>query len=346
MSPTLAMICERDANISVFKPEPFYTVHLACNGFSLIGEKLKDKGQATAVLRTCDGQSATIESVEQKEKTEKPPKLYDLTTLQREANKLLGFTAEQTLQYAQCLYEKKYITYPRTDSRFLTEDMESSIPILAQAMVGFFIPKTDELTINTAQVVDNSKVTDHHAIIPTMNIKGIDVQGLPHGERETLLLIAIRLLVSVGDIHRYHEQLMIYAQRPDATACAEYGLWNEKMNRYVRRGSKGIALIDTASETPKIKYVFDVSDTGGRENSRRPFLWEMKDRHEQPILEMLQDKFGASGNHLTDTFYNIANDLAKEYYDNHRGDIRYLTEDSFLAASLTNGQRWRKLFVD
>src|SRR5699024_10580756 len=133
MSPTLAMICERDASISVFKPEPYYTVHLTCNGFSLIGEKQKDKAQAMAILQACDGQNVTIESVEKKQKAEKPPKLYDLTTLQREANKLLGFTAQQTLQYAQSLYEKKYITYPRTDSRFLTEDMERNIPVIAKA---------------------------------------------------------------------------------------------------------------------------------------------------------------------------------------------------------------------
>ncbi|EAG9406786.1 DNA topoisomerase III [Listeria monocytogenes] len=207
MSPTLAMICERDANISVFQPEPFYTVHLTCNGFSMIGEKLKDKAQATKLLKACDGQSVTVESVEQKEKTEKPPKLYDLTTLQREANKLLGFTAEQTLQYAQSLYEKKYITYPRTDSRFLTEDMNGSIPVLATAMADFFMPK-EKMAINTAQVIDNFKVTDHHAIIPTMNIKGLDVQSLPHGERETLLLLAIRLLVAIGDAHCFSETVI------------------------------------------------------------------------------------------------------------------------------------------
>jgi len=208
LSPTLAMICERDAAISAFKPEPFYTVHLACNGFSMIGEKLKDKTQATAILQACDGQSVTIESVEQKEKTEKPPKLYDLTTLQREANKLLGFTAEQTLQYAQSLYEKKYITYPRTDSRFLTEDMENGIPVLAKTTAVFFMPNATELPVNTAQVIDSSKVSDHHAIIPTMNIKGLDVQSLPAGERETLLLLAIRLLVAVGDTHRYSETVV------------------------------------------------------------------------------------------------------------------------------------------
>lgn len=208
MSPTLAMICERDTSISVFKPEPFYTVHLTCNGFSLIGEKLKDKTQAMAILQACDSQNVTIESVEQKEKSEKPPKLYDLTTLQREANKLLGFTAQQTLQYAQSLYEKKYITYPRTDSRFLTEDMESNIPVLAKATAGFFTSKADDLPVNTAQIIDNSKVSDHHAIIPTMNIKGLDVQSLPAGERETLLLLAIRLLVSVSDIHQYSETVI------------------------------------------------------------------------------------------------------------------------------------------
>ena len=100
-------------------------------------------------------------------------------------------------------------------------------------------------------------------------------------------------LTTVGRLYKYpyHEQLMIYAQRPDATACADYELWNNKMNRYVRRGSTGIALLDYTGDKPKLKYVFDVSDTGGRENSRRPFLWEMQDHHNEPILEMLADKF-------------------------------------------------------
>ena len=238
MSPTLAMICERDVAISVFKPEPFYTVHLACNGFSLIGEKLKDKTQATAVLTACDGQDVVIESIEQKEKSEKPPKLYDLTTLQREANKLLGFTAEQTLQYAQSLYEKKYITYPRTDSRFLTEDMESGIPVLAKATAAFFMPEAAELPVNTAQVIDSSKVSDHHAIIPTMNIKGLDVQSLPIGERETLLLLAIRLLVSVGDTHRYSETV-ITAKCGESVFTAQGKTVTQDGCKAVQRLSKG-----------------------------------------------------------------------------------------------------------
>lgn len=232
MSPTLAMICERDAAISVFKPEPFYTVHLACNGFSLIGEKQKNKAQATAILQACNGQSVTIESVEQKEKTENPPKLYDLTTLQREANKLLGFTAEQTLQYAQSLYEKKYITYPRTDSRFLTEDMENGIAVLAKATAVFFMPETTKLPVNTAQVIDSSKVSDHHAIIPTMNSKGLDVQSLPAGERETLLLLAIRLLVAVGDAHRFSETVI-------TAKCGE-SVFTAKGNTVLNDGFKAV----------------------------------------------------------------------------------------------------------
>ncbi len=139
-------------------------------------------------------------------------------------------------------------------------------------------------------------------------------------------------LATMGRLYKYpyYEQFMIYAQRPDATACAEYELWNNKMNRYVRRGSKGIALIDPTGDTPKIRYVFDVSDTGGRENSRLPYLWDMQEHHKQPILDMLADKYGIEGNNLSDGFYNIAQDLAKEYYDNHKGDIPYLIENSFL----------------
>lgn len=139
-------------------------------------------------------------------------------------------------------------------------------------------------------------------------------------------------LNTVGRLYRYnyHEQLMIYAQRPDATACAEYDLWNNKMNRYVRRGSKGIALLDPTGDTLKLRYVFDVSDTGDRENSRYPYLWNMQEHHKEPILEMLKDKFDAEDNNLSDTFHNIARNMSKEYYDNHKGDINYLIENSFL----------------
>ena len=153
-------------------------------------------------------------------------------------------------------------------------------------------------------------------------------------------------LTTVGRLYKYpyHEQLMIHAQRPDATACADYELWNDKMNRFVRRGSTGIALLDATGDTPKLKYVFDVSDTGGRENSRRPFLWQMTEHHIEPILEMLTDKFDVTGNPLVEGFDIIARNLSREYYDNHREDIRYLTENSFLAEY--DEDNLRSAFVD
>ena len=139
-------------------------------------------------------------------------------------------------------------------------------------------------------------------------------------------------LTTVGRIYKYpyHEQLMIYAQRPDATACADYELWNNKMNRYVRRGSKGIALLDDTGDRLKLKYVFDVSDTGGRGKSRYPFLWEMQEYYKDPILEMLKDRYDTEGISIADALYNIAKDLAAEYYEDHKADIEYLTEGSFL----------------
>lgn len=205
MSPTLAMIVEREASISVFKSEPFYTVQLDCGGFTLSSEKLQDIQAAKTLCKTCDGQSITLYSVESKEKSENPPKLYDLTTLQREANRQLGFTAEQTLSYTQSLYEKKLVTYPRTDSRYLTSDMSANTPAVVKAAAGFFMPQNIELSISLEQVTDNSKVSDHHAIIPTMAIQDYDLASLPLGEREILLLISLRLVCAVGESYKYDE---------------------------------------------------------------------------------------------------------------------------------------------
>ncbi|MGE4214434.1 MAG: DNA topoisomerase 3 [Anaerotignaceae bacterium] len=206
MSPTLAMLVQREANISAFQPEPFYTVQLDCGILTLSGEKLKNKNEAETLCKACDGQSITIEKVDSKEKAEKPPKLYDLTTLQREANRQLGFTAQQTLDYAQSLYEKKLITYPRTDSRYLTKDMQGSIPDVAKAAAGIFSwGDSFPLSVHTAQVTDNSKVSDHHAIILTMNVQTCDISALPFGEREVLQLIALRLICAIGDSNRYAE---------------------------------------------------------------------------------------------------------------------------------------------
>lgn len=209
VSPTLAMLVERENTISSFVPKPFYTVQLDCNGFVLSGERLSDKVSAQAISKACDGQSVTILSVESKEKTEKPPKLYDLTTLQREANRMFGFTAQQTLDYTQSLYEKKLVTYPRTDSRFLTTDMMEGTPAVVKTAAGIFsFGNNLELSINMGQVTDNSKVSDHHAIIPTMAVSSSKLAELLAGERDILSLIALRLICSVGKSCVYGETVI------------------------------------------------------------------------------------------------------------------------------------------
>lgn len=206
MTPTLGMIVAREADILAFQSEPFYTVQLDCGEFTLSSEKLTDRGVAEMLLNSCNGQSITIDSVKSKGKVEKPPKLYDLTTLQREANRQLGFTAEQTLEYTQSLYEKKLVTYPRTDSRYLTDDMGESTPEVVNAVARLFL--LEDLPIHVAQIIDNSKVSDHHAIIPTRSIIGYDITSLPFGEREILLLIALRLICAVGDNKHFAETVV------------------------------------------------------------------------------------------------------------------------------------------
>ena len=128
----------------------------------------------------------------------------------------------------------------------------------------------------------------------------------------------------------YHEQLMIYAQRPDATACAEYDLWNDRMGRYVRRGSKGIALVDDSGDRPRLRYVFDISDTGTREHSRTPWLWQLEERHIGPVSAMLERNYDVSSNDLAQQFADAAAKLAEEYWDEHRQDILYIVDGSFL----------------
>ena len=140
-------------------------------------------------------------------------------------------------------------------------------------------------------------------------------------------------LTTASRLYKYpfNEQLMIYAQRPEATACAEYDLWNKQMRRYVRRGSRGIALIDASGDRPKLKYVFDVSDTGGRENSRRLFLWELRPEHTGPVSKALERRYGIPGEHgLADQLERVATQLAGEYWDEHRRDILDIVDGSFL----------------
>lgn len=209
-TPTLALLVEREAAIAAFVKEPFYTPTLDFGSFTASGEKLKDRAAADAIYSACDGKEAAVREIKRQNKHTAPPKLYDLTTLQREANRLFGYTAQQTLDYTQSLYEKKLCTYPRTDSRFLTEDMASGIPALASAVAGklTFLPTGLSLPVDAGQVINNSKVTDHHAIIPTPIAGKADLDMLPAGERNILYLLAVRLLCAVGEKHNYAETVV------------------------------------------------------------------------------------------------------------------------------------------
>ena len=206
MSPTLALIVQRETEIGAFKPEPFYTVELDLSGFSVSGERIKDKAAAEQLKKACQGTAATVKKVEHRDKSEKPPALYDLTTLQRDANRLLGFTAQQTLDYLQSLYEKKFCTYPRTDSRYLTSDMAESLPVLVNLTANAMpFRKGIAIICDAGAVINDKKVTDHHAVIPTRNLQGADLSALPAGERAVLELVALRLLCAVAEPYTFAE---------------------------------------------------------------------------------------------------------------------------------------------
>lgn len=214
MTPTLAMTVVREAAISAFVPEKFYTIALALDGGGTASSKrFAQKDDADALLSACRKEaSVAVQKVERKGKVENPPLLYDLTTLQRDANRLLGYSAQQTLDYAQSLYEKKLITYPRTDSRFLTEDMAVPLPGLVTESARAFDVE-DDVPIHVQQVIDGSKVTDHHALLPTASMAKADLSALPAGELSILRLISVRLFCAVGEAHRYAETTL-------TTTCA------------------------------------------------------------------------------------------------------------------------------
>ena len=205
MTPTLAMTVEREAAIAAFKPEPFYIIQLQTGGCMASSERFKDKTQAEDLLAKCRKSSRVlVQKSECKERSERPSALYDLTTLQRDANRLLGYSAQQTLDYTQALYEKKLVTYPRTDSRYLTEDMAAGLPgLVMDTAVAFGF--RGAIPVHAKQVINNKKVSDHHAILPTQSVAGADLSSLPVGEASILRLIAARLLAAVGEPYRYAE---------------------------------------------------------------------------------------------------------------------------------------------
>ncbi len=216
MSPTLALIVRREAEINSFKSKPFYVPEISCGDFTASAERIDSKNEAGIIREACYDQRAEVTSVNTQSKTVQPPKLYDLTTLQCECNRIFGFTAQQTLDYIQSLYEKKLCTYPRTDSRYLTDDMYNTAAEL-------IIWLRDNMSVGSVfkgepdikRIINNKKVTDHHAIIPTMEISKVNFSELPKGERCVLSLVSQRLLCAVSQPHIFEVTIA-------TLKCADY----------------------------------------------------------------------------------------------------------------------------
>ena len=213
MTPTLAMTVEREAAIAAFVPKKFYTVALELtSGFMASSRRISEKAAAEKLLAGCrEEMVSTIQKITRKEKAENPPPLYDLTTLQRDANRLLGYSAQQTLDYVQSLYEKQLTTYPRTDSCYIADEDEEMLEELAEELedfLGFVSEDADDDVPRTRRTVNRQKVTDHHAILPTRSMLQADLDALPKGERNILKLIIARTLMAVSKPFRYLETLL------------------------------------------------------------------------------------------------------------------------------------------
>ena len=205
-TPTLAMLVEREGKISTFHKEKYFNVHISKDNLTADLEKVKTEDEAKAIAAACDKKQVVVSSLKKETKTVNTPKLYDLTTLQREANRYYGFTAQQTLDLVQSLYEKKLLTYPRTDSQFITEDMEST----ARQVIGIVSRKLPLFAgiihePDIGRITNNAKVTDHHAIIPTVQLEKQDLTELPESEQKIIRLVAMRLLSATGEKHIYDE---------------------------------------------------------------------------------------------------------------------------------------------
>ena len=204
-TPTLALVVERQNQIDTFQKEKYFNIHLKKDGLEVIKERVSDESSAKAITEKCNGKELIITSVKKSKKNINPPKLYDLTTLQREANRFFGYTAQKTLDTTQSLYEKKLVTYPRTDSQYLTEDMKGTAVQLLETICRVFHHNTGSGAVEISRVINGAKVSDHHAIIPTAEIEKQDLKCLSKEETDILKLISFNMLCAVGTAHEYLE---------------------------------------------------------------------------------------------------------------------------------------------
>ena len=270
-TPTLSMIVKRDDEIANFKKEKYYTLELALDGFSLSTDRI-DRLEIAEGLKNAIGDTITIKNVEEKEKITKPDLPFDLTTLQRECNKYFGFSAKQTLDYAQSLYEKKLITYPRTDSRCLTEDMITST-------VNNILGKNDFDTKRIKTVFDSSKVTDHHAIIPTASSLDEDISKLPESEAKVYRLI----------LNKFHASVSYPLIENTTKIIAEY----ESQGDVFEFKANGKVVVDKGFTKYLEKYKSKKSEDGVLPNINEGDTFDIKDKE-------IKEKFTTPPKHFTE----------------------------------------------
>ena len=211
-TPTLKMLVDRDAKILRFQKEKYYTVGIQSGSLKAGSGRIASMDEADTLRKACAGASAICFSVKREKKTEQPPKLYDLTTLQREANRLFGFTAKQTLDYAQQLYEKKLLTYPRTDSQYLTEDMGQTAQHLVSDLLELLpFAQGLDLTPEVGRILNSKKVSDHHAIIPTSEFVKQGFTGLAESECKLMNLVCSKLLCAIAAPHEYETVTAVFS---------------------------------------------------------------------------------------------------------------------------------------
>ena len=236
-TPTLKMLTDRDAAISHFQKEKYYHVRLDLSGAEAASERISDKAEAAALKGACETETAVCVSLTREKKTAAPPKLFDLTSLQREANRIFGYTAKQTLDLAQALYEKKLLTYPRTDSSYLTDDMEETAAKVIALLCGT-LPFMAGMGFSPeiARVLNSKKVSDHHAIIPTMELAKTDLAALPESEKNILTFAGARLLFATAAPHSFETVTAVFScAGADFTARGKAvlaGGWKDLERRY------------------------------------------------------------------------------------------------------------------
>ena len=280
-TPTLAMVVDREVAIRNFKKTPYYTIQMNLDGYTAVSEKYATREEAEEALEECAGEMVVIKEVEREEKVVNPPKLYDLTSLQRDANRIFGFTAKETLDLTQALYEKGLVTYPRTDSSYLSDDMEQTVCDVCRVVVEkILLDAGRKHTPDSKRVLDSRKVTDHHAIIPTMALEGKEFSDLSDDEQKILNLIACRLLCGTGEKYRYESMI--------AKAECSGILFGIRGRRVLDKGWKayeeqmkaGYKLTKEAEDEPE-----DMEDEG---ECRTEVVVELKETYEHVEPEIIE----------------------------------------------------------